>query len=73
MRRLQLVYMIPLNGAKTTLSLYSFVDLTFCITCAPNPVDAKGGRLHAAREGTNIFVFKPKSRTRAVDWFWNLW
>ncbi|KAF8158329.1 Pleckstrin homology domain-containing protein [Crassisporium funariophilum] len=72
-----LAYVIPLKSSKTRLSLYSFVDLTFCITCAPTTT-----RLNAAtsrwifsreKEGTNIFVFKLKSRTRAYDWTWQLW
>lgn len=25
------------------------------------------------KEGRNIFVLKPRSRTRAADWIWHLW
>lgn len=72
-RHLHLAYVIPIHSARTTHSLYSFVDMTFCMTSPPTPVDPKGSRLHSTRGGTNIFVFKLKSRSRAVDWFWNLW
>ena len=66
--------MIPLD-TRTRLSLYSFVDLTFCITCPAKPIRAKSKRrwLLGAASGTSIFVFKVKSRTRAMDWVWHLW
>ena len=76
-KRKNLAYVIPLKSSKTKLSLYSFVDLTFCITCAPTTT-----RLNEAtsrwsfsrgKEGTNIFIFKLKSRSRAYDWTWQLW
>ncbi|THH16545.1 hypothetical protein EW146_g4095 [Bondarzewia mesenterica] len=71
-----LAFIVPLNTLRTKLSLYSFVDLTFCLTCPPTPVHTVSrSRLpfHRAQEGLNIFVFKPRSRTRAVDWVWHLW
>lgn len=70
-----LSYMIPLESNTTRLSLYSFVDLTFCITCPAKPIRARTKRrwLLGAASGTAIFVFKVKSRTRAVDWTWHLW
>ncbi|KDQ62280.1 hypothetical protein JAAARDRAFT_454727 [Jaapia argillacea MUCL 33604] len=71
-----LAFIVPLNSPKTKLFLYSFVDLTFCIVCPPTPVrDESKSRwfLHGAKQGINIFVFKLKSRTRAVDWMWELW
>ncbi|KAF7985501.1 hypothetical protein HWV62_3705 [Athelia sp. TMB] len=71
-----LAFIIPLK-TRTRLSLYSFVDLTFCITCPPCPVSdsANSARslFHRSKEGTNIFVFKLKSRSRAQDWMWALW
>ncbi|KAJ3910630.1 Pleckstrin homology domain-containing protein [Lentinula edodes] len=72
-----LSFIIPLKSSRTRLSLYSFVDLTFCITCSPtfrrfNPVKAKW-TIHSAKEGSNIFIFKHKSRSRAFDWIWQLW
>ena len=71
-----LAFIIPLI-ANTKLSLYSFVDLTFCLTCPPTPVhnsETKARAIfHRSKEGTNIFVFKVKSRTRALDWTWQLW
>jgi hypothetical protein len=76
-KRKNLAYVIPLRSSKSNLSLYSFVDLTFCITCAPTTT-----RLNEAtsrwsfsrgKEGTNIFIFKLKSRSRAYDWTWQLW
>ncbi|TBU28603.1 Pleckstrin homology domain-containing protein [Dichomitus squalens] len=71
----RLAYVAPLGSSSTSLSLYSYVDMSFCITCPPTPLvpDSKRVRyLHAGR-GTHIFVFKPKSRSRAVDWIWHLW
>lgn len=72
-----LAFIIPLKDARTRLCLYSFVDLTFCITCSPtsrryNPVKAKW-TINSSKEGSNIFIFKLKSRTRAFDWIWQLW
>lgn len=74
-----LAYVVPLRGAVTKFSLYSFVDLTFCLTCPPvaqwtAELHSKARTLlHRAKEGTNIFVFKVRSRTRALDWTWQLW
>ncbi|KAJ3796632.1 Pleckstrin homology domain-containing protein [Lentinula aff. detonsa] len=72
-----LSFIIPLKSTRTRLSLYSFVDLTFCLTCSPtsrrfNPVKARW-TIHSAKEGSNIFIFKLKSRSRAFDWIWQLW
>ena len=67
---------MPLYPDSTRLSLYSFVDLSFCVTCPPTPVriDAKRHRhFFGSSRGTNIFVFKLKCRTRAVDWMWHVW
>ncbi|KAF5382546.1 hypothetical protein D9615_002957 [Tricholomella constricta] len=72
-----LAFVIPLGSSRTKLSLYSFVDLTFCLTCKPTkPVrDSSRSRwfFNRAKEGTNIFIFKVKSRSRAYDWTWQLW
>lgn len=71
-----LAFIIPLK-TRTRLSLYSFVDLTFCITCPPCPASDSSNSarsfFHRSKEGTNIFVFKLKSRSRAQDWMWSLW
>ncbi|TFK40603.1 Pleckstrin homology domain-containing protein [Crucibulum laeve] len=72
-----LSYVIPLKSSRTRLSLYSWADLTFCITCPPtttslNPVTSRWV-FSRAKEGTNIFIFKVKSRSRAYDWIWHLW
>ncbi|RPD62431.1 hypothetical protein L226DRAFT_544250 [Lentinus tigrinus ALCF2SS1-7] len=72
----RLSYLVPLGSPSTRLSLYSFVDLTFCIACPPTPVKVDAKRRHrffGSTRGTNIFVFKLKSRTRAADWVWQLW
>lgn len=56
--------------------MYSFVDLTFCLTCPPSRLRLDGKRrrqIFGTSRGTNIFVFKLKSRSRAVDWMWQLW
>lgn len=72
-----LAYVIPLRSDRTNLSLYSFVDLTFCITCQPTSTRlAPGGArriFSRSREGTNIFLFQHKNRSRAWDWTWQLW
>ncbi|KAG8743527.1 hypothetical protein FRC10_011918 [Ceratobasidium sp. 414] len=72
-----LAFIIPLDEMTTSISPYSHIDLTFCLTCPPTPVrtgsTSKRARFHRAPIGTNIFVFKVKSRTRALDWSWNLW
>ncbi|KAF9267492.1 hypothetical protein L218DRAFT_978057 [Marasmius fiardii PR-910] len=72
-----LSYVIPLKSGRTKLSIYSFVDLTFCITCPPtsrryNPVKRKW-QIHVSKEGTFIYIFKIKCRSRAYDWTWQLW
>ncbi|KAF7365311.1 hypothetical protein MVEN_00403100 [Mycena venus] len=61
---------------KTKLSLYSFVDLTWCLTCTPTSIhhDSKARAIfRRAKEGTNIFICKVKSRSRAADWMWAIW
>ncbi|EDR13810.1 uncharacterized protein LACBIDRAFT_188344 [Laccaria bicolor S238N-H82] len=72
-----LSYVIPLKSSRTHLSLYSFVDLSFCLTCPPTTtrLNASSSRwiFNRAKEGTNIFIFKLRSRSRAYDWFWLLW
>ncbi|OJA08772.1 hypothetical protein AZE42_01293 [Rhizopogon vesiculosus] len=72
-----LAFIIPLRPGSTHSSLYSFTDFTFCIMCPPTPVhngQSKARALfHRAKEGTNVFVFKAKCRTRAMDWCWQLW
>ena len=76
-KRKNLAYVIPLKSSKTKLSLYSFVDLTFCITCAPTATrlneETSRWSFSRGKEGTNIFIFKLKSRSRAYDWTWQLW
>ena len=72
----RLAFLVPLASDRTSVSLYSFVDLTFCILCPPTAVRDRYSRarafLHLSKEGTNVFVFKVKSRTRALDWLWHL-
>ncbi|KAJ7254353.1 Pleckstrin homology domain-containing protein [Mycena haematopus] len=72
----RLAFIVPLKSAKTRLSLYSFVDLTFCLTCTPTSIhhDSKARAIfRRAKEGTNIFICKVKSRSRAADWMWTDW
>ncbi|KAI1789615.1 Pleckstrin homology domain-containing protein [Ganoderma leucocontextum] len=71
----QLAYVAPLGASSTKLSLYSHLDMSFCITCPPahlTPESARVRYFHGDR-GTHIFVFKLKCRSRAVDWMWQLW
>ncbi|KZT12064.1 uncharacterized protein LAESUDRAFT_640838 [Laetiporus sulphureus 93-53] len=71
----KLLFVIPLGSSTTRLSLYSFVDLTFCIVCPSVPLRHRSKRrwLYGQRTGLNAFVFKMKSRTRAIDWLYKLW
>ncbi|KAF8631778.1 hypothetical protein AX17_004993 [Amanita inopinata Kibby_2008] len=72
-----LSFVIPLSTKTTRLSLYSFVDLTFCLTCPPASTRKDALRspwtFLFERGGTNIFIFKIRSRSRAYDWMWRLW
>ncbi|KAF7314273.1 hypothetical protein MKEN_00899900 [Mycena kentingensis (nom. inval.)] len=76
----RLAHIIPLKSTDTKLSLYSFGDLTFCLTCPPAEFRTRGAKSSRSRalfrrtkEGTNIFICKVKSRTRAADWMWAIW
>ncbi|KAJ7459760.1 Pleckstrin homology domain-containing protein [Mycena latifolia] len=73
----RLAFVVPLKSTKTRLSLYSFVDLTFCLTCPPTAFHSRDSKARAifrrTKEGTNIFVCKVKSRSRAADWMWTIW
>ncbi|KAF8516818.1 Pleckstrin homology domain-containing protein [Hysterangium stoloniferum] len=73
---------IPLQKPDTNISLYSFVDFTFCLTCTMLHVPKGrgrttsnlGDRIHSRRmSGTDIFIFKAKTRTSGIDWMWELW
>ncbi|TFK52368.1 hypothetical protein OE88DRAFT_1627947 [Heliocybe sulcata] len=69
-------FVVPFNSPRTKLYLYSFVDMSFCLTSPPIPVhsDSKQRRLfHRAKRGINIFIFKLKSRRRATEWVWDIW
>lgn len=72
-----LAFIIPLKSRRTQSNLYSFTDFTFCIVCPRVPVCNKQSKVRVlfdrVQEGTNVFVFKPKCRTRAMDWCWQLW
>ena len=72
-----LTFLIPLEQT-TKLSLYSFTDLSFVLTCPSSSHRTRSRTrtrllLYGSREGTNIFIFNVRSRTRAVDWMWKLW
>ncbi|KAI0260213.1 Pleckstrin homology domain-containing protein [Gloeopeniophorella convolvens] len=70
-----LAYAVPLKDSRTGLSLFSFMDMSFCITCPPASLRA-GSKKHLPfqrRTGTYIFVFKARCRSRGVDWMWRLW
>lgn len=72
----KLAFLIPLTSLRTSVSLYSFTDHTFCILCPPTSTHehSKARALfHRSKEGTNVFIFKVKSRSRAQDWIWRLW
>ncbi|KAJ7044004.1 Pleckstrin homology domain-containing protein [Mycena alexandri] len=73
----RLAFVVPLKSPKTRLALYSFVDLTFCLTCPPASYHSRDSKARAifrrTKEGTNIFICKVKSRSRAADWMWSIW
>ncbi|KAF8635847.1 hypothetical protein AX15_000040 [Amanita polypyramis BW_CC] len=72
----RLAYIIPVSPITARLSLYSFVDLTFSITCRPTNhyKDSIGSRLSSfLSKGLRIYIFKLKCRSRAYDWIWMLW
>ncbi|KAI5986139.1 Pleckstrin homology domain-containing protein [Pisolithus albus] len=73
----KLAFLIPLSSSRTNVSLYSFADLTFCVHCPSTLVHNEGPKaktlFRIPKEGTNVFIFKHKSRTRAEDWLWHLW
>jgi hypothetical protein len=70
-----LAFVVPLKGARTKLSLYSFTDMSFCIICPPASLHAGVKVLlpFQRRTGTNVFIFKTRCRSRAMDWIWRLW
>ncbi|CED84565.1 Pleckstrin homology domain [Phaffia rhodozyma] len=70
----KLAYVIWLHK-ETSLSLYSQTDYTFCLTTPPCKPDSRGARFRArmpirSGPGTSIFIFRPKSHSRSVDWMW---
>ncbi|KAJ7645455.1 Pleckstrin homology domain-containing protein [Mycena polygramma] len=73
----RLAFVVSLRSSQTKLSLYSFVDLTFCLTCPPTSFHSRDSKARAifrrTKEGTNIFICKVKSRSRAADWMWAIW
>lgn len=82
LRHKHLACTIPLDEQEARVSLYSFIDLSFCLTCSERVVTK--GENHAYRNivnrvpflrsnGTFIFIFKTKVRTSAIDWLWDLW
>ncbi|OCB84999.1 hypothetical protein A7U60_g7956 [Sanghuangporus baumii] len=73
-----LAFVIPLTSLRTKLSLFSFIDMSFCLICPPTPTKSKEDKgrrsiFHHSTRGLNVFVLKPKSSSRALDWIWNLW
>ncbi|KAL1713014.1 Pleckstrin homology domain-containing protein [Schizophyllum commune] len=71
-----LAHTIFLWKHKINLTIYSFVDLSFCLfyrTTSSRSRQVSYFVLHIDTPGTNIFVFKAKTRSRAVDWYWALW
>ncbi|KAJ7069875.1 Pleckstrin homology domain-containing protein [Mycena amicta] len=75
----RLAHIVPLKSSHVKLSLYSFTDLTFCLTCPPATFRSHDKKISSralfrrAKEGTDIFICKLKSRSRAEDWMWSIW
>ncbi|KAF7299192.1 hypothetical protein MIND_00867900 [Mycena indigotica] len=73
----RLAYIVPLKSSNVKLSLYSFTDLTFSLTCPPATFRSRNKKTRSralfrrVKEGTNIFICKVKSRSRAADWMWS--
>ncbi|KAG8829407.1 hypothetical protein FRC17_006633 [Serendipita sp. 399] len=68
-----LAYKIPLIPIKTTISIFSRVDMSFCITCPKFTAHSHLPVHHEDKQTTLIFLCKTKSRSRSVDWVWRLW
>ncbi|KIY67116.1 hypothetical protein CYLTODRAFT_397691 [Cylindrobasidium torrendii FP15055 ss-10] len=73
-----LAFVVPLQSANTKLCMYSFVDMTFCLTCKPSSTRGKESKTARFRrffttDDTYVFVCKVKTRSRALDWIWQLW
>ena len=71
-----LSFVVPLRDSSTHMSVFSTTDMSFSLICTPRPVRMLTRRraLFASRSnGTNVFIFKSKSRSRAIDWMWQLW
>ncbi|KAI0304331.1 Pleckstrin homology domain-containing protein [Multifurca ochricompacta] len=70
-----LAFVVPLKSVQTKLSLFSFTDMSFCIVCPPASLHAGVKTLlpFQRETGTNVFVFKARCRSRAIDWIWRLW
>lgn len=70
-----LAYVITLRPPTTKFALYSFTDMTLCLTAAPTSIHNKlDGRKSISDEpGTHIYRFKHRSRSRTVDWAWKIW
>lgn len=72
--RKHLAYRIPLVKAKTTVSVFSNVDMSICITCPKaSAYSHLPVHLNDDKRTTLIFICKTKSRSRSVDWIWRLW
>lgn len=71
----RLAFVVPLKAPRTRLSLYSFTDMSFSILCPPASLHAGVKILlpFQRKAGTNVFIFKPRCRSRAMDWMWGLW
>ncbi|KAF8575447.1 hypothetical protein K439DRAFT_1369937 [Ramaria rubella] len=75
-----LACVIPLQKPETHVSLYSFIDLTFCLTCTmlhvpkdkTRTASSLNARFHHST-GTDVFIFKTKARSSGIDWMWELW
>lgn len=96
-----LKHIIPLDRARTSLSLYSSPDTIFCLThqggstiihqsltdhspprsLSPLKSSSNGKkredgfhpyRDHYRREGTNVYIFRPRCTSTATEWMWKL-
>ena len=75
LKRKHLAFVIPLRPGSTKISIFSPTDMSICLQCPPTPDRESRSRkwFHSRKTGTNLFLLRTKSRSRAVDWVWKLW
>ncbi len=75
MKHKHLAFVIPLRPGSTKISIFSRTDMSICLESPPTPTCESRNRkwFYSRGTGTNLFLLRTKSRSRAVDWVWKLW